>query len=100
MPALKNLDKQNLEASTVEDDKLLFLRRGSDRSQIFCIMNFNDKDVSFKASPGGIWRKILDPSEERWMGSGSTMPDKLIREQEATIPPQSFALYELETLAQ
>jgi maltooligosyltrehalose trehalohydrolase len=100
MPALKKLDKQNLEASTVEDDKLLFLRRGSDGSQIFCIMNFNDKDVSFKASPGGIWRKILDSSEERWMGSGSTMPDKLIREQEATIPPQSFALYELETLAQ
>ncbi|HEY9605941.1 MAG TPA: malto-oligosyltrehalose trehalohydrolase [Allocoleopsis sp.] len=100
MPALKNLDKQNLEASAVEDNKLLFLRRGSDGSQIFCIMNFNEKDVSFNASQGGIWRKILDSSEERWMGSGSTMPDELIREQEATIPSQSFALYELETLAQ
>jgi maltooligosyltrehalose trehalohydrolase len=42
----------------------------------------------------------LDSSDEKWMGSGSTMPEKLIREEEVTIPPKSFALYELETLAQ
>jgi maltooligosyltrehalose trehalohydrolase len=34
------------------------------------------------------------------MGSGSTLPEKLIREQEVKIRPQSFVLYELETLAQ
>jgi maltooligosyltrehalose trehalohydrolase len=100
LPALKTLDKQNLEASAVEEDKLLFLRRGSSGSQIFCIMNFNDKDVTVKTSPGGIWRKILDSSDSKWMGSGSTMPEKLLHEQEATISPQSFALYELETVAQ
>jgi maltooligosyltrehalose trehalohydrolase len=101
MPALKSLDKQNLEASAVEEDKLLFLRRESSGSQIFCMMNFNDKDVTFQAtSSGGIWRKILDSSDSKWMGSGSTMPEKLIREEEVTISPHSFALYELETLAQ
>ncbi len=100
MPALKMLDKQNLEATAVEDDKLLFLRRGSSGDQIFCMMNFNDKDITCQTSPGGIWRKILDSSDDKWMGSGSTMPDKLIREQEVTIRPHSFALYELETLAQ
>jgi maltooligosyltrehalose trehalohydrolase len=99
-PALKTLDKQNLEASAVEEDKLLFLRRESNGSQIFCIMNFNDKDVTCQTSPDGIWRKILDSSDDKWMGSGSTMPEKLIREQEVKIPPQSFVLYELETLAQ
>ncbi len=100
MPALKTLDKQNLEASAVEEDKLLFLRRESNGDQIFCIMNFNDKDVTCQTSQDGIWRKILDSSDEKWMGSGSTMPEKLIREQEATIRSQSFALYELDTLAQ
>jgi maltooligosyltrehalose trehalohydrolase len=99
-PALKSLDKQNLEASAVEEDKLLFLRREGNGSQIYCIMNFNDKDVSFQASPDGTWNKILDSADDKWMGSGSTMPEKLIREQEVTIRPQSFALYELETLAQ
>jgi maltooligosyltrehalose trehalohydrolase len=100
MPALKNLDKQNLEASAVEENKLLFLRRGSSGDQIFCIMNFNDKDVTCQTPPGGIWRKILDSSDDKWMGSGSNLPEKLICEQEVTIRPQSFALYELETLAQ
>ncbi|HEY9632621.1 MAG TPA: malto-oligosyltrehalose trehalohydrolase [Coleofasciculaceae cyanobacterium] len=101
MPALKTLDKQNLEASAVEEDKLLLLRRGSGGSQILGLMNFNDKEVTCQAtSSDGIWRKILDSSDAKWMGSGSTMPEKLIRDQEVTISPQSFALYELETLAQ
>jgi maltooligosyltrehalose trehalohydrolase len=100
LPSLKNLDKQNLETTVFEEDKLLFLRRGSEGNQIFCIMNFNDQDVTCQTSPGGIWRKILDSSDDKWMGSGSTMPDKLIRKQEVTIRPHSFALYELDTLAQ
>lgn len=100
IPALKTLDKQKLEATAVEEDKLLFLRRESNGSQIYCLMNFNDKDVTCQTSPGDIWRKILDSSDEKWMGSGSTMPEKLLREQEVTIRPHSFALYELDTLAQ
>ena len=95
IPALKNLDKQNLEASAVEEDKLVFLRRGSNESQIYCIMNFNDKDVTFQPSSGGNWRKILDSSDDKWMGSGSTMPDNLTDGQQVTIRPQSFALYQV-----
>lgn len=95
IPALKNLDRKNLEASAIEEDKLLFLHRWNDESQIFCIMNFNDKDVNFNPTlPNGNWQKILDTSEPKWMGSGSTMPDKLIAEQQLTIRPQSFALYQ------
>jgi maltooligosyltrehalose trehalohydrolase len=95
VPALRNLDKKNLEASAIESDKLLFLRRWSNESQIFCTMNFSDKDVTFKAIlPSGDWQKTLDSSEPKWMGSGSTLPDKLMQEQELTIKPQSFALYQ------
>ncbi|HEY9668244.1 MAG TPA: malto-oligosyltrehalose trehalohydrolase, partial [Coleofasciculaceae cyanobacterium] len=75
IPALKQLDQQNLEATAVEDDKLLFLRRGSHENQIFCIMNFNDKDVRFQTSSEGIWRKILDSADNQWMGLGSSMPE-------------------------
>lgn len=94
IPALKNLDKKNLSALAIEDDKLLFLHRWHDESKIFCIMNFNDKDVNFNPTlPNGNWQKILDSSEPKWMGSGSKMPDELIPQQ-LTIPPQSFALYQ------
>jgi maltooligosyltrehalose trehalohydrolase len=101
IPALKTLDKQNLDASAIEEDKLLFLcRRDSIGSQILCLMNFNQKEVTTQALPEGIWQKILDSSDTKWIGSGSKLPEKLIHEQPVTICPQSFAVYELETLAQ
>jgi maltooligosyltrehalose trehalohydrolase len=95
IPALKTLDKQSLEASVIEENKLIFLHRWSQSSQIFCLMNFSDKDVSFNATPpSGNWQRILDSSEPKWMSSGSTLPDQLVQEQEVTIKPHSFALYQ------
>jgi maltooligosyltrehalose trehalohydrolase len=95
VPALKQLDKQNLVASVIEADKLMFLHRWTKDNEIFCLMNFSDKDVSFKAAPpSGNWQKILDSSEPKWMGSGSTLPEQLLQEQELTIRPQSFVLYQ------
>jgi maltooligosyltrehalose trehalohydrolase len=96
IPALKTLDKQNLEASVIEEDKLMFLQRWSQNSQIFCIMNFSEKDVSFKTTPpSGSWQKTLDSSELKWMGLGTTLPDKLMQ-QDVTIRAHSFVLYQLE----
>ena len=95
--ALKKLDKKSLEVSSIEADKLLFLRRWSGNSQIFCMMNFNQKEAIFQAGvPSGRWRKILDSSDTKWMGSGSTLPEKISPGEELTIKPQSFALYEVE----
>jgi maltooligosyltrehalose trehalohydrolase len=59
-------------------------------------MNFNDKDVTFKATvPKGNWQKTLDSSEQKWLGSGSSMPEKLMLGDEVTICPKSFALYQI-----
>jgi maltooligosyltrehalose trehalohydrolase len=99
IPALKNLDRHNLSASAMEDQKLVFLqRRDSIGSQIYCMMNFNQQDVTVPVNWSGIWHKILDSADTKWMGSGSDMPERIIQEQEVTIKSQSFALYELETL--
>ena len=96
LPALKTLDKQNLDASVIEEDKLMFLHRWSQNSQILCIMNFSEKDVSFNATlPSGSWQKTLDSSESKWMGLGSTLPDKLLQ-QDVTIRAHSFVLYQME----
>lgn len=95
IPTLKNLDNKNLEASAIEEDKLVLLHRWSNENHIFCILNFNDKDVTFKPTlPSGNWHKILDSSDEKWMGSGSTAPEQLTQDQELTIKPQSFVLYQ------
>ncbi|MBD1937989.1 malto-oligosyltrehalose trehalohydrolase [Microcoleus sp. FACHB-68] len=93
--ALKKLDKESLEVSSIEEEKNICLRRWTKDSQIFCIMNFNDKEVTFPAKiPAGNWQKILDSSDQKWMGAGTTLPDTIEPSQKLTVKSQSFALYE------
>ncbi|MFB2970687.1 malto-oligosyltrehalose trehalohydrolase [Aerosakkonema sp. BLCC-F183] len=96
IPTLKKLDKKCLEVSGIEDDKILFLRRWNDDSQIFAILNFNLGDVTFTAAPPvGNWQKILDSSDRKWMGSGASLPDNLEAGKEVIMKPQSFVVYEV-----
>ncbi|NJN56720.1 MAG: malto-oligosyltrehalose trehalohydrolase [Leptolyngbyaceae cyanobacterium SL_5_9] len=96
IPALKNLDKQNLEATVQEEKKLLFLHRWQDSSKLFCILNFNNEEVGFSANlPNGDWQKILDSAESKWMGAGSALPDRFSQsDSPLTISAQSFAVYQ------
>ncbi|MGQ4650366.1 malto-oligosyltrehalose trehalohydrolase [Lyngbya aestuarii] len=95
IPALKNLSKQNLNAYCLEQDKLIFLHRWSDHSQVFCLMNFNDQDVSFTATlPEENWQKILDSADAKWMGSGVTLPANILSQQVLTINAHSLAVYQ------
>ncbi|PSB23697.1 malto-oligosyltrehalose trehalohydrolase [Stenomitos frigidus] len=95
VPALKKLDKQNLEATTLEDEKLLLLHRWSAESQIFCLMNFNQEPVSCTPKiPTANWKKILDSADETWAGTGAKLPNELVFGQSLIIPASSFALYQ------
>lgn len=95
IPALKKLDNQSLEVSSIEAEKLLFLRRWSESNQIFSIMNFKAEDATFEVNiPSSNWQKILDSSDPKWLGSGSILPESLEPGQKLTVKPQSFVLYE------
>ncbi|MGB3204943.1 MAG: malto-oligosyltrehalose trehalohydrolase [Crinalium sp.] len=94
IPALKSLDKQNLEISCSEADKLIQMRRSNQESEIFCVMNFSKQDVTFKPDVAdSSWSKILDSADEKWFGAGAKLPEKLASGQEFSIPPLSFALF-------
>ena len=96
IPALKKLDKNSLEVSSIEADKILFLRRWHEQNQIFCIMNFNQEEVTFAANvPNGQWKKILDSSDPQWLGTGSKLPEILEAGKQLVINPQSFAIYQI-----
>ena len=95
VPALKKLDKQNLEAIALEDEKLLLLHRWSAENQIFCFMNFSDQAISITPKiPDARWQKVLDSADEKWAGAGAKLPTELVFGQSLTIPPISFALYQ------
>ena len=94
IPALRELERKNIEISIVEIDKLILWRRWSENSQVFCLMNFSEGIVTYNdVLPEGNWEKQLDSSDSRWLGSGSLMPTLLKNGQQLTIKPQSLALY-------
>ncbi|MEO8893014.1 MAG: malto-oligosyltrehalose trehalohydrolase [Coleofasciculaceae cyanobacterium] len=99
VPALKKLDKTNLETFIIEEDKILVLRRGSNDEQILCLFNFNETNVTFQIPFEGSWQKILNSADEQWMGLGSTISEELTSQQTATLVGQSFVLYESKKLA-
>ena len=95
IPALKQLNKQNLTAIALEDEKALLLHRWCSEGQIFCLMNFNQAELALTPTiPAGNWQKILDSADEKWSGPGSTMPVTLTVGQSLTIRASSFALYQ------
>ncbi len=99
IPALKKLDKQNLNVTVRESNKIIFLHRWQDKSQIFSILNFNEQDIELKDTfPAGKWRNILDSAETKWMGTGSILPEKIdVVSQELSIKPHSFVVYQQES---
>lgn len=93
-PALKKLDKNCLEVICNEEQKLLLMHRWCDTAQVYYVMNFGDRDLTFDADPpDGSWQKLLDSADPKWSGPGSSLPQKLIPLEPLTIPAKSFALY-------
>jgi maltooligosyltrehalose trehalohydrolase len=86
IPALCHLDKQRMEVTHFETEKVLSLRRwwAQDRGsqdlvsfdqvsfdQVFYAYNFNDADVGLHpVIPAGVWEKVLDSSAQEWGGQG------------------------------
>lgn len=100
IPALAHLSKENLKVLDYEEDRLMFVRRWSEDSEAITVFNFKNEEVSLTLPfPAGHWHKRLDSADERWRGNGSTSPEQLNSEGEATLTlnPNTFALFTKET---
>jgi len=94
IPALSNLNKINMEVSVVKDAKLILLRRWKDKSQILSAMNFNKESSALHIDlPKGSWRKMVDSSDEKWKGPGTSAPEIIRDGERLNIGPLSFVLY-------
>ncbi len=94
IPALVNLDKDALEAAGFEENKIVLVRRRKGQSQVLLIFNFNNAEVTFTASLyKGIWKKILDSSDQIWRGPGVLLPERVTPDKELTIQGYGFAVY-------
>ncbi len=94
LPALSNLDKRNLFAEAIERQKILFIIRRKDSSQIMIALNFNYFDVAcVPPLSEGVWNKAIDSSEQIWSGPGSVLASELVSGSEITMRGRSIALY-------
>ncbi len=94
-PALRFLSKEYLEVFGFEKERILIVRRWSEdfrgniercslrfglgdnreNDEILLVFNFS-RDLSSVAIPAstGVWRKILDSADEKWLGKGALLP--------------------------
>jgi maltooligosyltrehalose trehalohydrolase len=96
IPTLTKRDRNNIEVGFLEAEKIVWWRRWAESHQILCLMNFNQNDATFSPSiQENNWEKILDSTDKKWQGSGSSLPEKFSQGQEVTLRSQSFALYQI-----
>ncbi|MFO8166127.1 MAG: DUF3459 domain-containing protein, partial [Desulfatiglandales bacterium] len=98
IPALCHLSKEDLEVRKVED-RLLLVRRWHEESHVCSVMNFSSQEIAYHIDLGpGRWRKVIDSSEKRWMGTGSLMPGWYVSGRSVAMNALSFVLYEKERM--
>jgi len=96
IPALGHLSKEGIEVWRAEEG-LLLVRRRHEESHVCALMNFSSRELAYRIEFGpGRWRKLIDSSEKRWMGPGSSMPGWCQSGRSTTIQAMGFALYQKE----
>ena len=98
LPALHNLNRQELEVTTCDEQQTLLLHRWHDDQHVLCLMNFSKKtqDVTISISASTMhWEKLIDSSDQQWqLKTGSSKaPDSLENSTSVTLPAESFVIY-------
>jgi maltooligosyltrehalose trehalohydrolase len=89
-----------MEVTGHELEKVLFVRRWSEDSEVLMVFGFYDTQVSLGFPVhAGRWQKRLDSTEHRWQGNGISLPPEFDAAQEIilSVKPQTAALFERQT---
>jgi maltooligosyltrehalose trehalohydrolase len=75
IPALSSLSMERMEVREDGRKRSLWVRRWHRDSQVLLALNFGDEETRMAMPlPEGMWRRVLDSTDERWGGSGSNVP--------------------------
>jgi maltooligosyltrehalose trehalohydrolase len=95
LPPLAYLSKEQLEAYSLEKEKILWVKRWRENEMVFLSFNFGVSRISPELPvPEGNWRKQFDSEEEKWDGKGSVNSDRFRSEGRVSLAlhPRSFIL--------
>ena len=84
---------------SLEEERILAVRRWDGDNEVLTIFNFDDYKVRpFRNVPNGVWHKLLDSADSRWLGGGAKTADSLDASyvRQITLAPHSVVLFEKE----
>src|SRR5262249_12853447 len=97
LPALRYLSKEKMDVTSFDEDRVFAVRRWNANDEVLAIFNFNDREVhGFRNIPAGHWRKRMDSSDVRWLGTGTVAPDAIDGAPKGglRLQPESVLVYE------
>jgi maltooligosyltrehalose trehalohydrolase len=93
---LKVLDKERLEVTGLEQEKVLLWHRWSRKQEAAGVFHFGKQEKILSLPlPEGHWRKLVDSADITWSGPGSTVPLEVVSggEVSLSLSPESFAIF-------
>lgn len=95
-PAWKTSDRNMIQSSYNEDQKVVIVRRQHPTHALLWVMNF-DRSPQTVLVPGDLvqGQRVLASADRQWGGPGSVSPEILVAGQSLAIAPESFVLYEI-----
>ncbi len=94
-PLIRSKERENFEIEMIKEN-LIFIKRSVGENSIIAFLNFGDSEISTEINfPSNQWEKILDSSDIKWNGAGSSSPQKINSgPSKIKINAKSFSLYE------
>ncbi len=101
IPALAEPNKLRLEVESYGQERVLYLRRWKDESEVFAALNFNEEPVTITLPvPGGRWKLQFDSADPRWSADSdlsARAKSHTLKSTgggaELTVQPRAFLLY-------
>jgi maltooligosyltrehalose trehalohydrolase len=93
LPALRHLDRKNLQVEHNEDNKTLLLYRWHENQHVVCLMNFSNQPQELTIpSHAQNWQKLIYSAEAEWKGQGEAS-EQLQAGSTVSLQAESFLIY-------
>ena len=99
LPGLAQPNKRHLEVRSLEEARVLLIRRWSEVGEALVVANFNKQPEPVPLEvPEGSWHKILDSADQRWRGPGSSVQARFKSDGKVQfdLSPESFSVFQRE----
>jgi maltooligosyltrehalose trehalohydrolase len=92
-PALRTLDRTQLDVAQDEDQQTLLLHRWQGKDHVLCCMNFSKEHQQVRLPDHAQqWQKLLDSADPQWKGPGAA-PAVVEAGSRLSLPPESLLVY-------